>query len=80
MTYKQIAEVLRKPRAFRAVGQALRRNPNFVSIPCHRVVLSHGGVGGYARGKKRKIALLRSEGVEIFNGRIDLERFGIWNF
>lgn len=76
ITYKQVAEGLENPRAFRAVGQALGRNPNLISTPCHRVVFSDGGVGGYVGGKKRKIALLRSEGVEVSNGRINLKRFG----
>src|SRR3989344_883087 len=76
-TYRQVAEALGRPRAFRAVGQALGRNSKLISVPCHRVVFSDGKIGGYVMGKKRKTALLRSEGVKVSNGRIDLKRFGI---
>ncbi len=73
-TYKLIAEALHT-RAYRAVGQALRRNPNAPVVPCHRVVASGGGVCGF-QGQtsgpsiKRKIALLRKEGIEVKNGKV----------
>ena len=47
-TYKWVAERIGRPRSFRAVGQALRRNPYPVTIPCHRVIKSDGSLGGYA--------------------------------
>lgn len=64
-TYAEIAKKIGKPKAFRAVGQALRRNPIPIVIPCHRVVASDGTLGGYGgkMGSQRKITLLRLEGV-----------------
>lgn len=56
----------------RAVGQALRRNPHLEAIPCHRVVASDGALRGYAGGLKKKARLLRKEGVEVKNGKVDL--------
>lgn len=62
-TYGDIAKRLGRPRACRAVGRALARNPLPVRIPCHRVIRSDGGVGNYsAGGARRKLALLRKEG------------------
>ncbi len=74
-TYKTLAEHLGKPRAYRAVGNALNKNPNPVEIPCHRVVRSNGGIGGYRDGVRRKEELLKSEGVEVSDGKIDLEKY-----
>lgn len=67
MTYKQVAEAIGRPKAARAVGNALNKNPNPLRVPCHRVVRSDGMVGGYAKGTKRKIELLNEEGVTIKN-------------
>lgn len=44
-------------------------------VPCHRVVNSDGRIGGFARGKDAKIRLLRDEGIEIKEGKIDLGRY-----
>ena len=58
-TYSQIARAIGRPNAARAVGNALAINPLAPSIPCHRVVRSDGGLGGYsARGGKAKKRLL----------------------
>ncbi|WP_455364080.1 MGMT family protein [[Eubacterium] cellulosolvens] len=73
-TYKLIAEKI-GCKAYRAVGNACRRNPYAPVVPCHRVVKSDGGIGGFG-GKtsgakiKKKIALLRKEGVEVKNEKI----------
>ena len=66
-SYQWIARQIKKPRAVRAVGQALRRNPYPLIIPCHRVIKADGSLGGYA-GKQgnRKAALLALE-KEILN-------------
>lgn len=60
-SYKWVAERLGKPNAARAVGQALKANPTYKIIPCHRVVRSDGSIGGFAWGTKRKQVLLRRE-------------------
>ncbi len=67
VTYAEIAKQIGKPKAFRAVGQALRRNPIPIVIPCHRVIASDGTLGGYAgeMGSQRKIKLLKLEGVML---------------
>ena len=57
-SYKWVARQAGSPRAVRAVGQALKRNPYPVIIPCHRVIHEDGSIGGYAGGpgtKKKKL-------------------------
>lgn len=68
-TYKIIAEKLGK-KSYRAVGQAVGANPDIVNTPCHRVVKSDGGIGSYALGVDKKIAILEKEGVEVADGKI----------
>ena len=60
-SYKWVAKAIGKPKALRAVGQALKKNPFPLIIPCHRVIQENGSLGGYAGGKKKKEALLRLE-------------------
>lgn len=62
-SYKWVAERMGKPRAARAVGQALKRNPYPEVIPCHRVIRSAGKLGGYSKGTQKKRRLLKEEGV-----------------
>jgi methylated-DNA-[protein]-cysteine S-methyltransferase len=62
-TYGAIAERIGRPRASRAVGNALGSNPIPIVVPCHRVLRSGGDVGGYAGGPERKRRLLRLEGA-----------------
>ena len=74
-TYKLIAEKL-KTHAYRAVGTALHNNNRPIIIPCHRVVNSDGFIGGYAKGIKQKIRLLKKEGINIKNKKIiNFEKF-----
>ena len=61
LTYKEVATKLGKPRAYRAVGNALNKNKNS-KVPCHRVIRSDGKVGGYKDGALAKSKLLRKEG------------------
>jgi len=70
VTYKQIAKIIKKPQAQRAVGNALEKNPSPIKIPCHRVIRADGRVGGYKWGKMKKIELLRKEGIRIRNGKV----------
>jgi len=75
-TYKLIAKKINSPNAARAVGNALNKNKFLVKIPCHRVVLSSGFVGGYAKGAKEKIKLLEKEGVFVLpKGKINLDKY-----
>jgi methylated-DNA-[protein]-cysteine S-methyltransferase len=60
-SYKQIAERLGNPRAIRAVGSACATNPIPIVLPCHRVLRSDGGLGGYRGGLAAKRALLALE-------------------
>ena len=64
-TYGGLAARIGRPRAARAVGGALNRNPIPIVLPCHRVVGSSGRLVGYAGGLDRKRALLELEGVEV---------------
>jgi len=64
LTYKEVAKRAKNPLAWRAVGNILNKNKD-PFIPCHRVVRSDGRVGGYNKGKKEKIKLLKKEGVKI---------------
>ena len=74
-TYKELAHVL-ETKAYRAVGNAMNKNPYAPKVPCHRVINTDGGLGGYAKGLKKKIQLLKSEGIEINDNKIDLKKFG----
>lgn len=62
-TYKQVAAAAGSPRGFRAAGNALGANPLPIVVPCHRVLHSGGGLGGYTGGLERKQVLLGVEGV-----------------
>ncbi len=61
-TYRQIAIAAGSPKAFRAAGGALGSNPMPIVVPCHRVLASSGGLGGYTGGLERKRLLLSIEG------------------
>lgn len=63
-TYQQVAKVAGHPRAFRAVGAALAKNPVPILIPCHRVVGAHD-IGGFSGGLQIKETLMRLEGIPI---------------
>jgi methylated-DNA-[protein]-cysteine S-methyltransferase len=64
-SYAEIARRIRRPRAQRAVGNALGKNPIAIVIPCHRVVASGGKLGGYTGGLDVKRLLLSIEGIRI---------------
>ena len=73
-TYKDIAGALRL-RCYRAVGQALHKNPFAPVVPCHRVVTSDGSLGGFAHGCAAKQRLLEAEGIKIRENKIlDFQR------
>jgi|TARA_B110000196_G_scaffold294281_1_gene283181 methylated-DNA-[protein]-cysteine S-methyltransferase len=64
-TYKEIAMMAGNPKAIRAAGSANARNPIPIIIPCHRVLASGGGLGGYGGGLDIKNFLLNFEGVVL---------------
>ena len=80
-TYKDLAEAL-GTKAYRAVGNAMNRNPYGIlkcssgkMVPCHRVVDSKGYLHGFAHGLKKKAELLRKEGIKVENNAIkDFEK------
>lgn len=60
-SYKDIAEAIGHPKAFRAVGMANHANPIFIAVPCHRVIGANGNLTGYGGGLPMKEALLALE-------------------
>ena len=73
-TYGEIARKL-GTHAYRAVGNALHKNPYAPTVPCHRVVGSTGDLTGFASGLRRKQQMLESEGVAVNNGRLNLNKY-----
>lgn len=74
-TYKIIAEKL-KTKAYRAVGNALNKNPHSPIVPCHRVVGSNGDLSGFAHGLGKKKEMLIKERIKIKGHKVDnLENF-----
>lgn len=78
VTYKQIAEYLGNPNLSRVVGNILHNNPDENKYPCYKVVNSKGELskhfafGGIEKQKEK----LESEGIEVYNYTVDLERYG----
>jgi methylated-DNA-[protein]-cysteine S-methyltransferase len=70
LSYREVAGLAGYPKAWRAVGNALNKNPNLKTIPCHRVIKSNGRIGGYRYGAKRRASLLKKEGVIIKKRRV----------
>lgn len=73
-TYGQLAALAGSPGAARAVGDAMRTNPNIPATPCHRVVAASGALTGYSAGKglSTKKAILLKEGVSFKGDKVDL--------
>jgi AraC family transcriptional regulator of adaptative response/methylated-DNA-[protein]-cysteine methyltransferase len=65
-SYLDVAQAIKRPKATRAVAQACGANPVAVVVPCHRVVMSDGSIGGYSGLPGAKKALLAAEGVSQF--------------
>ena len=66
-TYKEVAIAVKKPLSYRAVANAVAKNPNPPNIPCHRIIRSDGTLGGYSGkgGVHKKKLLLKNEGINI---------------
>lgn len=73
-TYKRIAEKVGRPRAYRAVATALRKNPLHPIVPCHRVVRSDGRFGGEEKRAETRRELLEKEGIPVKNGRVNISK------
>ena len=69
-TYGDLAKAVGLKNGQRLIGKIMNKNPYPVLVPCHRVVMSTGKLGGYAYGKHVKIKILSDEGVKIINGKI----------
>jgi len=70
ITYGGLAEMIGMPKAHRAVGSAMNKNPFAPKVPCHRVVKSNGDLGGFSIDIKVKIKRLQEEGVMVSNNKI----------
>lgn len=65
VSYQALGAAAGAPKGARAVGNAMHNNPVPIYVPCHRVIASDGGLGGYGGGAGRKLQLLRSEGFAL---------------
>ena len=70
ITYAGLARMVGRPKAHRAVGSAMNKNPYAPQVPCHRVVKSNGDLGGFATDIKVKIKRLQKEGVVVSDNKI----------
>jgi len=61
LTYKEVAKLAGRSKAYRAVGNVLNKNRDFKRVPCYRVIRSDGKVGGYVLGAQKKRRLLKLE-------------------
>lgn len=76
-TYGQIAKLAGNEKMARAVGNALHNNPNPEHIPCFRVVNAKGELpGNFAFGEGVQERLLEEDGIEVVDGKVDLEKYG----
>lgn len=78
-TYAQVAELAGNKKMCRAVGNALHKNPNPDEIPCYRVVNAKGELSGAFAfgGADEQANRLRADGIEVIDGRVDLDKYGI---
>jgi methylated-DNA-[protein]-cysteine S-methyltransferase len=65
VSYRDVAQRIKNPKAMRAVGSANGRNPICIIVPCHRVIAADGTIGGYAGGIDIKQKLLKLENITI---------------
>lgn len=78
-TYGKVAEMAGDKKMARAVGNALHKNPDPNGIPCYRVVNAKGELAGEFAfgGSGAQAKLLREDGIEVIDGKVDLKRYGI---
>ena len=70
ITYAGLARMIGRPKAHRAVGSLMNKNPYAPQVPCHRVVKSNGDLGGFATDIEVKIKRLQEEGVMVSDNKI----------
>ena len=80
-TYSQVAEMAGDRKMARAVGNALHKNPDPANIPCYRVVNAKGELAGKFAfgGAGRQAELLESEGIEVVDGKVNLEKYNLYS-
>lgn len=78
VSYQALGAVVGSAKAARAIGNALHNNPVPIYIPCHRVIASDGGLGGYVGGNTRKLQLLRSEGFALTDDFANVTKTTVW--
>jgi len=78
-TYSELAKAVGLKNGQRTIGRIMNKNPFPVIVPCHRVILSNGKIGGYAWGENVKTNMLSKEGIKIKNGKI-LDNSKIYRF
>lgn len=78
VSYQALGAAAGAPKGARAVGNAMHNNPVPIYVPCHRVIASNGGLGGYGGGLSRKLRLLRSEGFSLVDGSLRLPDCAVW--
>jgi O-6-methylguanine DNA methyltransferase len=71
-TYKRIAQKIGRPKAYRAVANALHKNPLWPIVPCHRVLCSDGSFGGPKDDANSRRNSVAKEGISIENGKVKL--------
>ena len=69
-TYAELAKAVGIKNGQRYIGNVMNKNPYPAIVPCHRVVMSTGKIGGYAYGEKVKTNMLSKEGIKIQDGKI----------
>ena len=69
-TYGDLAKAVGLQNGQRIIGKIMNQNPYPSLVPCHRVIMSDGKLGGYAYGQEIKKNMLANEGIKIFNGKI----------
>ena len=70
-TYGDLGKAVGLKNGQRIIGKIMNKNPYPALVPCHRVVMSTGKIGGYAYGEHVKTKMLSDEGIEIINGSIE---------
>ncbi len=78
ISYQALGAAIGSPNAARAIGNAMHNNPVPVYVPCHRVIASDGGIGGYGGGLPRKLQLLRAEGFALDASATRMPDAAVW--